>query len=162
MTTAQFPEIEHWWGTFIETKKWARTGLTVEFCFVKRASVSILPREWGLVCRWAGWLVGWFVGEWLVACPDDEILIQLIFQGPPKSFASMASLIPVRIIVRILDSNCGTVGKPATNSCGIHKVGYQEVQSKEYSTADCGKLWKLSVSICCGDELNKPQHCLTQ
>jgi hypothetical protein len=53
----------------------------VEFCFVKGASIAILLLERGLV----GGLVGRWVSERSEAfVPRDMILIQLIFQGPPK------------------------------------------------------------------------------
>jgi len=76
------------------------------------------PYCWNGVC-----LVGWWVSERFEASiSSDRILIQLIFQGSPELFASMISLILVSIIVPMFGCMCGSVGKPVTNSCGIHKA----------------------------------------
>jgi hypothetical protein len=68
----------------------------------------------------------------------------------------MISLIPVRIIMPTLGNACGRVGKPVTNSCGIHEVA----RSTEYGIFNRGLrlLRKLSLSICSGDKLDKPQQ----
>lgn len=66
---------------------------------------------------------GWWVGERFEALVfSNGILIQLIFQGPPKLFPSMISLILVSVTVPMSGRMCGSIGKPVTNSCGIHKA----------------------------------------